>query len=150
MVALLALHTNARAGAEAFYRPISFGWSWLDTAGLRVGFDGLVTEPARYPDPELPLGDSRWPRFLKPLPAPGCSTPCSLPWMPPACAERWKALVPSPCLPRRRRLCRLTPRHGADAGRQSPRITMRSESSTASSTSWVTITGKSIPILLVP
>jgi NAD(P)H-quinone oxidoreductase subunit 5 len=46
LVALLALHTNARAGAEALYRPISFGWTWLDTAGLRVGFDGLVTEPA--------------------------------------------------------------------------------------------------------
>ena len=44
--ALAALHTNARAGAEALYRPISFGWTWLDTAGLRVGFDGLVTEPA--------------------------------------------------------------------------------------------------------
>ncbi|MEY3757725.1 MAG: hypothetical protein RLZZ263_879 [Cyanobacteriota bacterium] len=46
LVALLALHTNARAGAEALYRPISFGWTWLNTAGLRVGFDGLVTEPA--------------------------------------------------------------------------------------------------------
>jgi len=46
LVALLALHTNARAGAEALYRPISFGWTWLETAGLRVGFDGLVTEPA--------------------------------------------------------------------------------------------------------
>ena len=44
--ALSALHTNARAGAEALYRPISFNWTWLDTAGLRVGFDGLVTEPA--------------------------------------------------------------------------------------------------------
>ena len=46
LVALTALHTNARAGAEALYRPLSFGWTWLDTAGLRVGFDGLVTEPA--------------------------------------------------------------------------------------------------------
>lgn len=46
LVALTALHTNARAGAEALYRPISFGWTWLDTAGLRIGFDGLVTEPA--------------------------------------------------------------------------------------------------------
>ena len=46
LVALTALHTNARAGAEALYRPISFGWNWLDTAGLRIGFDGLVTEPA--------------------------------------------------------------------------------------------------------
>ncbi|MFO7629962.1 MAG: NAD(P)H-quinone oxidoreductase subunit F, partial [Prochlorococcaceae cyanobacterium] len=46
LIALTALHTNARAGAEALYRPITFGWTWLDTAGLRVGFDGLVTEPA--------------------------------------------------------------------------------------------------------
>jgi NAD(P)H-quinone oxidoreductase subunit 5 len=46
LVALTALHTNARAGAEALYRPITFGWTWLDTAGLRVGFDGLVSEPA--------------------------------------------------------------------------------------------------------
>jgi NAD(P)H-quinone oxidoreductase subunit 5 len=46
LVALTALHTNARAGAEALYRPITFGWTWLDTAGLRIGFDGLVTEPA--------------------------------------------------------------------------------------------------------
>jgi NAD(P)H-quinone oxidoreductase subunit 5 len=46
LMALTALHTNARAGAEALYRPISFGWTWLDTAGLRIGFDGLVTEPA--------------------------------------------------------------------------------------------------------
>lgn len=46
LIALTALHSNARAGAEALYRPISFGWTWLDTAGLRVGFDGLVTEPA--------------------------------------------------------------------------------------------------------
>jgi NAD(P)H-quinone oxidoreductase subunit 5 len=46
LVALTALHTNARAGAEALYRPVSFNWTWLDTAGLRVGFDGLVSEPA--------------------------------------------------------------------------------------------------------
>jgi NAD(P)H-quinone oxidoreductase subunit 5 len=46
LVALTALHTNARAGAEALYRPITFGWTWLETAGLRIGFDGLVTEPA--------------------------------------------------------------------------------------------------------
>ncbi len=46
LIALTALHTNARAGAEALYRPITFGWTWLDTAGLRIGFDGLVTEPA--------------------------------------------------------------------------------------------------------
>ncbi len=46
LIALIALHTNARAGAEALYRPLSFGWTWLNTGGLRVGFDGLVTEPA--------------------------------------------------------------------------------------------------------
>ncbi len=46
VVALIALHTNARAGAEALYRPLSFGWTWLNTGGLRVGFDGLVTEQA--------------------------------------------------------------------------------------------------------
>jgi NAD(P)H-quinone oxidoreductase subunit 5 len=46
LVALTALHTNARAGAEALYSPISFGWAWLDTAGLHIGLDGLVTEPA--------------------------------------------------------------------------------------------------------
>lgn len=46
VVALTGLHTNARAGAEALYRPVTFGWTWLDSAGLRIGFDGLVTEPA--------------------------------------------------------------------------------------------------------
>jgi NAD(P)H-quinone oxidoreductase subunit 5 len=46
VVALTALHTNARAGAEALYRPITFSWTWLETAGLRIGFDGLVSEPA--------------------------------------------------------------------------------------------------------
>ena len=46
LVALTALHTNAAAGAEALYRPVSFSWTWLSTAGLRVGFDGLVSEPA--------------------------------------------------------------------------------------------------------
>ena len=46
VVALTALHTNVDAGAEALYRPITFSWTWLDTAGLRIGFDGLVTEPA--------------------------------------------------------------------------------------------------------
>ena len=45
-VALVGLHTNAAAGAEALYRPVSFSWTWLDTAGLRIGFDGLVSEPA--------------------------------------------------------------------------------------------------------
>ena len=46
LLALTGLHTNARAGAEALYRPVSFSWTWLDTAGLHIGFDGLVTEPA--------------------------------------------------------------------------------------------------------
>jgi len=45
-LALAALHTNAGAGAAAIYRPLTFGWTWLETAGLRVGFDGIVTEPA--------------------------------------------------------------------------------------------------------
>jgi NAD(P)H-quinone oxidoreductase subunit 5 len=44
--ALMALHSNSAAGAAALYRPLTFGWTWLDTAGLRVGFDGLITEPA--------------------------------------------------------------------------------------------------------
>jgi NAD(P)H-quinone oxidoreductase subunit 5 len=46
LVALVGLHTNAAAGAEALYRPVSFSWTWLDTAGLRIGLDGLVSEPA--------------------------------------------------------------------------------------------------------
>jgi NAD(P)H-quinone oxidoreductase subunit 5 len=46
LIALTALHSNAAAGAEALYRPVSFSWTWLNTAGLRIGFDGLVTEPA--------------------------------------------------------------------------------------------------------
>ena len=45
LLALTALHTNAAAGAPALYKPVSFSWTWLETAGLRVGFDGLVTEP---------------------------------------------------------------------------------------------------------
>ncbi|MEB3307102.1 MAG: proton-conducting transporter membrane subunit, partial [Cyanobacteriota bacterium] len=45
-LALMGLHSNAAAGADALYRPLTFGWTWLDTAGLRVGFDGLITEPA--------------------------------------------------------------------------------------------------------
>ena len=44
--ALMALHSNSAAGAAALYKPLTFGWTWLDTAGLRVGFDGLITEPA--------------------------------------------------------------------------------------------------------
>lgn len=46
VLALVTLHTNSSAGSEAIYRPITFGWSWLQTAGLRIGFDGLITEPA--------------------------------------------------------------------------------------------------------
>jgi NAD(P)H-quinone oxidoreductase subunit 5 len=44
--ALVTLHSNAAAGSSAIYRPLTFGWSWLHTAGLRIGFDGLITEPA--------------------------------------------------------------------------------------------------------
>jgi NAD(P)H-quinone oxidoreductase subunit 5 len=45
-LALVGLHTNAAAGADALYKPLSFTWTWLDTAGLKVGFDGLISEPA--------------------------------------------------------------------------------------------------------
>ena len=45
-LALLALLSNSQAGSAALYRPITFGWTWLQTAGLRIGFDGLITEPA--------------------------------------------------------------------------------------------------------
>jgi NAD(P)H-quinone oxidoreductase subunit 5 len=45
-LALVGLHTNSAAGIDALYRPIAFNWTWLDTAGLTVGFDGLITEPA--------------------------------------------------------------------------------------------------------
>jgi len=44
--ALLVLHSNSGAGSSAIYRPLTFGWTWLETAGLRIGFDGLITEPA--------------------------------------------------------------------------------------------------------
>ena len=44
--ALVALHSNSSAGSSAIYRPLTFGWTWLQTAGLRIGFDGLITEPA--------------------------------------------------------------------------------------------------------
>jgi NAD(P)H-quinone oxidoreductase subunit 5 len=43
--ALVGLHSNAAAGARALYQPITFGWTWLNTAGLQVGFEGLVSEP---------------------------------------------------------------------------------------------------------
>jgi NAD(P)H-quinone oxidoreductase subunit 5 len=45
-LALMALHSNSTAGSAAIYRPLTFGWTWLHTAGLRIGFDGLITEPA--------------------------------------------------------------------------------------------------------
>ena len=44
--ALVTLHSNSGAGSAAIYRPLTFGWTWLETAGLRIGFDGLITEPA--------------------------------------------------------------------------------------------------------
>ena len=44
--ALVALHSNSAAGSSAIYRPLTFGWTWLQTAGLRIGIDGLITEPA--------------------------------------------------------------------------------------------------------
>jgi NAD(P)H-quinone oxidoreductase subunit 5 len=44
--ALVALHSNSGAGSSAIYRPLTFGWTWLETAGLRIGLDGLITEPA--------------------------------------------------------------------------------------------------------
>ena len=45
-VAMVALHSNSTAGSSAIYRPLTFGWTWLHSAGLRIGFDGLITEPA--------------------------------------------------------------------------------------------------------
>ena len=46
LLALISLHNNSAAGAAAIYAPPTFGWTWLATAGLRVGFDGLISEPA--------------------------------------------------------------------------------------------------------
>ena len=46
LLALLSLHNNSAAGVAAIYAPPTFGWTWLSTAGLRVGFDGLISEPA--------------------------------------------------------------------------------------------------------
>ena len=46
LLALIGLHGNSAAGQAAIYAPPSFQWTWLETAGLRIGFDGLVTEPA--------------------------------------------------------------------------------------------------------
>jgi NAD(P)H-quinone oxidoreductase subunit 5 len=45
-LALMALHTNASAGGEMLYEPVRFGWTWLHSAGLNIGFEGVITEPA--------------------------------------------------------------------------------------------------------
>ena len=45
LIALLSLSGNSAAGQAAIYAPPSFHWTWLQTAGLSIGFDGLVTEP---------------------------------------------------------------------------------------------------------
>lgn len=45
LVALIGLSSNSAAGQAAIYAPPSFHWTWLQTAGLTIGFDGLVTEP---------------------------------------------------------------------------------------------------------
>ena len=45
LMALLGLSSNSAAGQAAIYAPPSFHWTWLQTAGLSIGFDGLVTEP---------------------------------------------------------------------------------------------------------
>jgi NAD(P)H-quinone oxidoreductase subunit 5 len=45
LTALLTLSSNSAAGQAAIYAPPSFHWIWLQTAGLSIGFDGLVTEP---------------------------------------------------------------------------------------------------------
>ncbi|MBM5783733.1 MAG: NAD(P)H-quinone oxidoreductase subunit F [Cyanobacteria bacterium K_DeepCast_35m_m1_288] len=45
LTALLTLSSNSAAGQAAIYAPPSFHWTWLQTAGLSIGFDGLVTEP---------------------------------------------------------------------------------------------------------
>lgn len=46
LMALLGLTGNSAAGQAAIYAPPSVQWTWLNTAGLRIGFDSLVTEPA--------------------------------------------------------------------------------------------------------
>jgi NAD(P)H-quinone oxidoreductase subunit 5 len=46
LMALIGLNGNSAAGQAAIYAPPSFQWTWIDTAGLRIGFDGLVSEPA--------------------------------------------------------------------------------------------------------
>jgi NAD(P)H-quinone oxidoreductase subunit 5 len=46
VLALIGLLSNAAAGASALYKPLTFGWTWLSTAGLSIGFEGIITEPA--------------------------------------------------------------------------------------------------------
>ena len=50
-LALLGLNGNSAAGAAALYAPPSFSWTWLNTAGLRIGLHGLVPEPALHLSP---------------------------------------------------------------------------------------------------
>lgn len=45
LMALLSLSSNSASGQAAIYAPPSFQWTWLQTSGLSIGFDGLVTEP---------------------------------------------------------------------------------------------------------
>jgi NAD(P)H-quinone oxidoreductase subunit 5 len=45
-LALAALHANASAGEGMLYQPVRFGWTWLHTNELTIGFDGVITEPA--------------------------------------------------------------------------------------------------------
>lgn len=40
LLALLAANAHPAA------LPLHFGWTWLDTAGLTIGFDGSITQPA--------------------------------------------------------------------------------------------------------
>ena len=46
VLALVALHHNGEAGAAAINAPLRFNWIWLSTAGLQIGFEGVITEPA--------------------------------------------------------------------------------------------------------
>ena len=46
LMALIGLTGNSAAGQAAIYAPPSFQWTWLNTAGLQIGFDGLVSQPA--------------------------------------------------------------------------------------------------------
>ena len=43
-LALISLHT-AMAGPTPPDLPLRFDWTWLQTAGLRLGFDGIINEP---------------------------------------------------------------------------------------------------------